>query len=121
MKAAVTIPLSLRVRDEEDARWQDALQLAERLRAAFEATCRTVAYRYVGLGRSLIRDLSGDSLGAQIPDVEVRQIGALPGTVAHLRFQKSARCSGFNGAATNGKDERILFGTKTTDYGIMDD
>jgi hypothetical protein len=37
VKAAVTIPLSLRVRDEEDAPWQE---LAGRLRAAFEATRR---------------------------------------------------------------------------------
>jgi hypothetical protein len=58
-------------------------------------------------------------LGAQIPDDDVRPI-RLTWNVAHLPFQKSARCSGFNGAATNGKDERILFGTKTTDYGIMD-
>jgi hypothetical protein len=31
-----------------------------------------------------------------------------------------ARCSGFNGAGADNKGERILFGTKTTDFGIMD-
>jgi hypothetical protein len=42
-----------------------------------------------------------------------------PSHIYHFKG-RVARCSGFNGAGTDGKGERILFGTKTTDYGIMD-
>ena len=31
-----------------------------------------------------------------------------------------ARCAGFNGIGAGGAGERLLFGTRTTDYGIMD-
>jgi len=46
------------------------------------------------------------------PDLEPSHIYHFKGRVA--------RCSGFNGMGTDGKNERLLFGTKTTDYGIMD-
>jgi len=46
------------------------------------------------------------------PDLEPSHIYHFKGRVA--------RCSGFNGIGRDGKNERILFGTKTTDYGIMD-
>ncbi|MGB7098473.1 MAG: hypothetical protein WBD95_06855, partial [Xanthobacteraceae bacterium] len=46
------------------------------------------------------------------PDLEPSHIYHFKGRVA--------RCSGFDGAGTDGKRERILFGTKTTDFGIMD-
>jgi hypothetical protein len=46
------------------------------------------------------------------PDLEPSHIYHFKGRVA--------RCSGFDGAGVTGKGERILFGTKTTDYGIMD-
>ena len=46
------------------------------------------------------------------PDLEPSHIYHFKGRVA--------RCSGFSGMGTDGKDERLLFGTKTTDYGIMD-
>jgi hypothetical protein len=42
-----------------------------------------------------------------------------PSHIYHFKG-RVARCSGFNGAGADGKGERILFGTKTTDYGIMD-
>ncbi len=42
-----------------------------------------------------------------------------PSHIYHFKG-RVARCSGFDGAGTDGKGERILFGTKTTDYGIMD-
>ena len=46
------------------------------------------------------------------PDLEPSHIYHFKGRVA--------RCSGFSGMGTDGTNERILFGTKTTDYGIMD-
>ena len=46
------------------------------------------------------------------PDLEPSHIFHFKGRVA--------RCSGFNGIGTDDKNERLLFGTKTTDYGIMD-
>lgn len=46
------------------------------------------------------------------PDLEPSHIYHFKGRVA--------RCSDFNGMGTDGKNERLLFGTKTTDYGIMD-
>jgi hypothetical protein len=46
------------------------------------------------------------------PDLEPSHIYHFKGRVA--------RCSGFSGMGTDSKNERILFGTKTTDYGIMD-
>ena len=42
-----------------------------------------------------------------------------PSHIYHFKG-RVARCSGFNGAGADSKGERILFGTKTTDYGIMD-
>jgi hypothetical protein len=42
-----------------------------------------------------------------------------PSHIYHFKG-RVARCSGFNGVGTDGAGERILFGTKTTDYGIMD-
>jgi hypothetical protein len=42
-----------------------------------------------------------------------------PSHIYHFKG-KVARCSGFTGAGADGKGERILFGTKTTDFGIMD-
>jgi hypothetical protein len=44
------------------------------------------------------------------PDLEPSHIYHFKGRVA--------RCSGFNGAGSDGKGKRLLFGTKTTDYGI---
>ena len=46
------------------------------------------------------------------PDLEPSHIYHFKGRVA--------RCAGFTGAGTDSSGERILFGTKTTDYGIMD-
>ena len=46
------------------------------------------------------------------PDLEPSHIYHFKGRVA--------RSSGFSGTGTDGKNERLLFGTKTTDYGIMD-
>ena len=46
------------------------------------------------------------------PDLEPSHIYHFKGRVA--------RCSGFSGTGADGKNERLLFGTKTTDYGIMD-
>ena len=46
------------------------------------------------------------------PDLEPSHIYHFKGRVA--------RCSGFSGMGTDAKNERFLFGTKTTDYGIMD-
>ena len=46
------------------------------------------------------------------PDLEPSHIFHFKGRVA--------RCSGFNGIGTDGNNERLLFGTKTTDYAIMD-
>jgi len=46
------------------------------------------------------------------PDLEPSHIYHFKGRVA--------RCSGFSGMGTDAKNERLLFGTKTTDYGIMD-
>ena len=45
------------------------------------------------------------------PDLEPSHIYHFKGRVA--------RCAGFNGAGTDDTGQRILFGTKTTDYGIM--
>ena len=42
-----------------------------------------------------------------------------PSHIYHFRG-RVARCSGFSGTGTDGNNERLLFGTKTTDYGIMD-
>ena len=42
-----------------------------------------------------------------------------PSHIYHFKG-RVARCSGFNGIGTDGRRERLLFGTKTTDYGIMD-
>jgi len=57
-------------------------------------------------------DVNGSHNQPAGPDLEPSHIYDFKGRVA--------RCSGFNGAGANGKGERILFGTKTTDYGIMD-
>ncbi len=57
-------------------------------------------------------DMNGSHNQPAGPDLEPSHIYHFKGRVA--------RCSGFNGAGTNGKRERILFGTKTTDFGIMD-
>lgn len=46
------------------------------------------------------------------PDLEPSHIYHFKGRVA--------RCSGFTGMGTDGSNERIPFGTKTTDYGVMD-
>ena len=46
------------------------------------------------------------------PDLEPSHIYHFKGRVA--------RCPGFSGIGTDGKNERLLFGTKTTDYDIMD-
>ena len=46
------------------------------------------------------------------PDLEPSHIYHFKGRVA--------RCAGFSGAGTDNSGQRILFGTKTTDYGIMD-
>lgn len=45
------------------------------------------------------------------PDLEPSHIYHFKGRVA--------RSAGFNGAGTDDKGQRILFGAKTTDYGIM--
>jgi hypothetical protein len=45
--------------------------------------------------------------------------GLEPSHIYHFKGQV-ARCSGFKGAGTTGNGEPLLFGTKTTDYGIMD-
>ncbi len=45
--------------------------------------------------------------------------GLEPSHIYHFKG-RIARCSGFSGAGTDGTGERILFGTKTTDFGIMD-
>ena len=57
-------------------------------------------------------DMNGSHNQPAGPDLEPSHIYHFKGRVA--------RCSGFNGAGANGKGERILFGTKTTDFGIMD-
>jgi hypothetical protein len=57
-------------------------------------------------------DMNGSHNQPAGPDLEPSHIYHFKGRVA--------RCSGFNGAGPNGKGERILFGTKTTDFGIMD-
>jgi hypothetical protein len=46
------------------------------------------------------------------PDLEPSHIYHFKGRVA--------RCAGFNGVGTDGAGQRLLFGTRTTDYGIMD-
>ncbi len=57
-------------------------------------------------------DMNGSHNQPAGPDLEPSHIYHFKGRVA--------RCSGFNGMGTDGKGERILFGTKSTDYGIMD-
>jgi hypothetical protein len=57
-------------------------------------------------------DMNGNHNQPAGPDLE-------PSHIFHFKG-KVARCSGFNGAGTDGKGERTLFGTKTTDYGVMD-
>jgi hypothetical protein len=57
-------------------------------------------------------DMNGSHNQPAGPDLEPSHIYHFKGRVA--------RCSGFNGVGTDGRGERILFGTKTTDYGIMD-
>ena len=57
-------------------------------------------------------DMNGSHNQPAGPDLEPSHIYHFKGRVA--------RCSGLNGAGSDGKGERILFGTKTTDYGIMD-
>lgn len=42
-----------------------------------------------------------------------------PSHIYHFKG-KVARCAGFNGVGTDAAGERLLFGTRTTDYGIMD-
>ncbi len=42
-----------------------------------------------------------------------------PSHIYHFKG-RVARCSGLNGIGTDDQGERILFGTRTTDYGIMD-
>ena len=42
-----------------------------------------------------------------------------PSHIYHFKG-KVARCAGFNGAGSDGTGQRLLFGTRTTDYGIMD-
>lgn len=46
------------------------------------------------------------------PDLE-------PSHICHFKG-RVARCAGFNGVGTDDKGEPILFGTKTTDYGVME-
>jgi hypothetical protein len=46
------------------------------------------------------------------PDLE-------PSHVFHFKG-KVGRCAGFTGSGTDNQGNRILFGTKTTDYGFMD-
>ena len=48
-----------------------------------------------------------------------QDLNSEPSHIYHFKG-RVARCSGFNGAGSDGKGERLLFGTKTTDYGIMD-
>jgi hypothetical protein len=57
-------------------------------------------------------DMNGSHNQPAGPDSEPSHIYHFKGRVA--------RCSGFNGAGADGKGERLLFGTKTTDYGVMD-
>jgi hypothetical protein len=57
-------------------------------------------------------DMNGSHNQPAGPDLEPSHIYHFKGRVA--------RCSGFSGMGTDGKNERLLFGTKTTDYGIMD-
>ena len=57
-------------------------------------------------------DMNGSHNQPAGPDLEPSHIYHFKGRVA--------RCSGFNGAGANGKGEPIFFGTKTTDFGIMD-
>lgn len=57
-------------------------------------------------------DMNGSHNQPAGPDLEPSHIYHFKGRVA--------RCSGFNGVGAAGNGERILFGTKTTDYGIMD-
>ena len=57
-------------------------------------------------------DMNGSHNQPAGPDLEPSHIYHFKGRVA--------RCSGFSGMGTDGKKERLLFGTKTTDYGIMD-
>ncbi len=57
-------------------------------------------------------DANGNHNQPAGPDLEPSHIYHFKGRVA--------RCSGFSGAGTDVKGERLLFGTKTTDYGIMD-
>lgn len=45
--------------------------------------------------------------------------GLEPSHIYHFKG-RVARCSGFRGVGSTGNGEQILFGTKTTDYGIMD-
>jgi hypothetical protein len=45
--------------------------------------------------------------------------GLEPSHIYHFKG-RVARCSGFNGTGVAGNGEPLLFGTKTTDYGIMD-
>jgi hypothetical protein len=57
-------------------------------------------------------DMNGSHNQPAGPELEPSHIYHFKGRVA--------RCSGFSGIGTDGKSERLLFGTKTTDYGIMD-
>ena len=57
-------------------------------------------------------DLNGSHNQPAGPDLEPSHIYHFKGRVA--------RCSGFSGMGIDGENERLLFGTKTTDYGIMD-
>jgi hypothetical protein len=57
-------------------------------------------------------DKNGSHNQAAGPDLEPSHIFHFNGRVA--------RCSGFSGMGRDGKNERVLFGTKTTDYGIID-
>lgn len=57
-------------------------------------------------------DANGNHNQPAGPDLE-------PSHVYHFKG-RVARCSGFDGAGIDGAGERLLFGTKTTDYGIMD-
>jgi len=57
-------------------------------------------------------DMNGSHNQPAGPDLEPSHIYHFKGRVA--------RCSGFDGTGTDAAGERILFGTKTTDYGVMD-
>jgi hypothetical protein len=57
-------------------------------------------------------DMNGNHNQPAGPDLEPSHIFHFKGRVA--------RCSGFSGVGTDNKNERLLFGTKTTDYGVMD-